>query len=96
MRRKEVVPLSSLLKDLIKAFKIEDKLDEVEIIHAWPKIVDKKVLACTLEISYARGLVRVQLSSPVLRAELNMRRTKLIEDLNKVCKANIVKEIHFK
>jgi len=38
----------------------------------------------------------VQLSSPVLRAELNMRRTKLIEDLNKVCKANIVKEIHFK
>lgn len=96
MKKKFPTPLDKLLKEYVAAFKIEDKLDEVELIRAWPKVVDRNVLGQTYEISYSKGTLTVKLGSAALKADLFMRKSSVIKSLNEVCGAQIVKELVIK
>ncbi len=88
------------LKEVIQRFKraygIEQKLDEAELMNGWDSVVGKTIVKHTLNMKIEKGVMFVSLDSSVIRNELMMSRSKLVKALNdKVGKA-VIKDIVFR
>ncbi len=96
MRKSNEQSLGEVIKQFIKAYKIEDKITEVRIRAAWEKVMGAQIHSLTEKIVLKDHTLTVYLRSAPLREELTMARTKILEMLNKEVKQNVVKELFFR
>lgn len=87
-------------KDLINSIIEEDNLQVgLNISRAkevWNKVCGDSVAKYTESVNLSRGVMYVLLSSPALKNELHMGRTKLVELINEQYGSKVVKTIIFK
>ncbi len=93
MKRKDAVPIRDILKDIIKEPKLERKLLEAKIINAWGDILGKSIENSTKKIYIHNRKLFVELKSAVVRNELMMMRTAILQRLNQIAGSRIIDEI---
>ena len=82
MRKKNTQKIDEVVKEYLKALKIDDKLKEVQLIKSWDDIVGKTIARSTKNIFIKDRKLFVRLNSSVIRNELFMLREGLKKALN--------------
>jgi hypothetical protein len=95
MKKSNDQSLGDAIREMLDAYKLNDKLDEVEAIKHWPDVVGEMITQYTKDIYIRNGKLFVRIENAALKNELLYARTTIIESLNKEAGKNVVKEIVF-
>lgn len=88
--------LKEALEAMIRAYKFEDKLREIDIQHAWESAMGKLIAKYTSEVRFKNGQLFVILTAPPLREELNYRKEEIKTLVNKELGKDLVTEVIIK
>lgn len=89
-------PLKDLINQMLRAYGLGNKLDEIGLIKSWEEVVGRMIAKHTKDIYFNKGILYVTLDSAPLRQELSYSKTKLIDMLNQKAKKQLVKELVLK
>jgi hypothetical protein len=87
--------LKEAIEQMLQVYKIKRRYDETGIVAAWPDLVGKSVANRTKEIFIHDKKLFLRIESSVIKNELLMMRTQIIEKINTDAKAVLVEEIIF-
>ncbi len=96
MKRKNEYSLKEVIEQLIKTYRMESKLDETQLISSWEKVTGGIFAKHTEHLSIKNKILFVKMDSAVLRSELAMARSKLVDMLNKEIGKKIIEDIVFR
>ncbi|MCB2195339.1 MAG: DUF721 domain-containing protein [Bacteroidetes bacterium] len=96
MRKKNTQKIDDVIKEYLKALKIDDKLKEVNLIKSWDDVVGKTIARSTQNIYIKNRKLFVKLNSSVIRNELFMLRDGLKKALNDRAGEELIDEIILK
>ena len=89
------ISLKEAIKQLMKAYRLDDKMNEVRLINSWEKVVGKLISRHTSNIYIKKGKLFVRLDSAALKNELSYSKEKIIELLHKEVGVKTIDEIVF-
>ncbi|EDM34364.1 hypothetical protein PBAL39_08756 [Pedobacter sp. BAL39] len=95
MRKPNDITLKEGIGKLLNTYKLKGKFDETSIILLWPELMGKAIANRTTQIYISQGKLFVRLESAVIKNELLMVRTGIIQKLNERAGSEVVKEIVF-
>ena len=95
MKPTEPESLGDVLRMAIEQRDISRRLAEVNIAGKWPEIVGSHIAALTSKPSVKNGVMTIRVSSPAMKQELNMSRSRLINALNRAAGEDIITELRF-
>jgi len=84
------------MKQMLKAFRIEEKFDETNLVNQWEKVMGTPIAKRTTKIYISHKKLFVHLSSAPLKHELNMSRDRILVMLTKEFGKPIVNEVIIK
>jgi predicted nucleic acid-binding Zn ribbon protein len=85
--------LKEVMEELLKAYKWEEKLDVVKLKKSWDSIVGKIIAKHTTHLDVRNRVLYVKLDSSVIRSELMLARSKIVEAINKEMGYKMVDEL---
>ena len=81
---------------LLKAYRLSDKMIELDIIKAWPEVMGDMIAGKTIDIYVKNKVLYVKLDSSTLREELSYGKSKLIKNINEHIKQEFLKDVVLK
>ncbi len=87
--------LKEAIEQMLQVYKIKRKYDETGIKASWPELVGKSVANRTKEIYIHDKKLFLRIESSVIKNELLLMRTQIIEKINAEAKGVLVEEIIF-
>lgn len=95
MRKANDKSLKEAIEQMLNVYKIKRKFDETSIIAHWPELVGKPVANRTKELFISNKKLFLRVESSVIKNELMMMRTQIIEKINEEAKGVLIEEIIF-
>jgi len=95
MRKANDKSLKEAIEQMLQVYKIKQRYDETGIIAAWPNLVGTSVANRTKEIFIHNKKLYLRIESSVIKNELMMIRTQIIEKVNEEVKTSLIDEIVF-
>jgi predicted nucleic acid-binding Zn ribbon protein len=95
-RSKEVTPLKEAIDKLLKAYKISDKMQEIDLQKEWEEMMGETIARKTKSLELRKRLLIIKIESSVLRHELSFAKEKLKESLNTKLKKRVIDDILFR
>lgn len=87
--------LKKALENLVAAYGLTDKMQEMQIKEAWKKCMGPYIINHTRSILFQKGKLTVYVDSSVIRSEMHMVQTSIIEKLNGELRQKLVRTIEF-
>ncbi|WP_022825577.1 DUF721 domain-containing protein [Hymenobacter norwichensis] len=94
-RQGDIVSLKDSITALLKAYRLQGKLNEVTVVASWEKVMGKAVALKTKEVYVSNSKLFVRLTSAPLKHELVMAKTRVMELINSEVGEAIIKEVVF-
>ncbi|MBF8963218.1 DUF721 domain-containing protein [Pontibacter sp. FD36] len=94
-RKADVQTIGDSIKGLLKAYRLQGKLNEVDLVQRWEQIMGKPIAMKTKELYFKDQKLFVRLTSAPLKHELNMSKSKVVDLLNRTMGDEVVKEVVF-
>ncbi len=91
--RGESKPLKQALHELLDAYRLNYKVDEVRLYKVWEEVVGEIVIHHTVDMKFYKGVVYLKLDSAALRDTMQYTKTEIIQQVNKKLNKNIIREI---
>ena len=88
--------LKEVIEELLKVYHLDEKLDGVNLVNSWEKVVGKMISNHTESLKVVNRVLYVKVDSSALRHELHMERSKIAKKLNKKVGKNVINEIVFR
>ena len=95
MRKTNDKTLKEAIDQMLQVYKIKKRFDEAGIIAHWPQLVGKSVANRTKELYIHDKKLFLRIESSVIKNELMLMRTQIINKINEEAKAALVEEIIF-
>ena len=95
MRKTNDKTLKEAIEQMLNVYKIKRRFDETGIISAWPNLVGKSVANRTKELFVRDKKLFLRIESSVIKNELMLMRSQIIEKINNEAKSVLVEEIIF-
>ena len=95
MKKSNDQTLGEAIQELIKTYRLEDKLNQARLIKSWDSVTGEMISKHTEKLFVKGNKLYVKLDSDALKNELLYARTKLIKMLNDSVKSDIISEIVF-
>jgi len=96
MRKKNTESLADVIRQVLKANRLEKPLYEKRIIDAWGVVLGGNILQYTGQMYIRNRILYVQLTSSVLRYDLFLTREEIKNALNKHVGAEVIDDIVLK
>jgi predicted nucleic acid-binding Zn ribbon protein len=96
MRRSNTQPLGEVLREYVRAMRMEQKLKEVTLVQSWEELLGKTIANYTRNIYLSKGILYVELNSPVVKNELLMMREEIRQKMNEQAGEELVTKIVFR
>ncbi len=96
MRRNKTQTLGDVLQEYVKALKLQGKLDEVRIKDEWNEMMGGAIANSTKEVYMKNDILFVHLKSSIIRNELFMMRSSIVNRLNEKIGKNVIREMILK
>lgn len=93
MRKSNDQSLKEVIEQLLQTYRLKEKLNEIELVNSWEKVMGKTVSSKTREVSIKNKKLYIRLDSAVLRHELMLHKQQIIELLNNHFEAEVVKDV---
>ncbi|GAB2797212.1 putative nucleic acid-binding Zn ribbon protein [Hymenobacter luteus] len=94
-RQSDIVPLKDGITALLRAYRLQGKLNEVTVVASWERVMGKAVAMKTQQVYVSNNKLFVRLSSAPLKHELVMAKTRVLEIINAEVGADVIKEVVF-
>ncbi|MES2376435.1 MAG: DUF721 domain-containing protein [Bacteroidota bacterium] len=95
MRKANDKTLKEAIEQMMQVYKIKRKFDETGILAQWPELVGKSVANRTKELFIHDKKLFLRIESSVIKNELMMIRSQIIEKINNEAKSVLIEEIIF-
>ncbi|WP_114941076.1 DUF721 domain-containing protein [Mucilaginibacter endophyticus] len=95
MRKTNDKTLKEAIEQMLNVYKIKRRFDETGVVTAWPDLVGKSVANRTKELFVRDRKLFLRIESSVIKNELMLMRSQIIEKINNEAKSIIVEEIIF-
>lgn len=95
MRKTNDKTLKEAIEQMLNVYKIKRRFDETGVITAWPDLVGKSVANRTKELFVRDKKLFLRIESSVIKNELMLMRSQIIEKINNEAKCVLVEEIIF-
>lgn len=99
MERKDPQSIGDVLRDLLQATELQDRMDELKAIELWRKVVGDDIAQNCSNPAVKNGIMTIRVPNASLRHELMMSRGNLRNIINemihKETDKEIIKEIRF-
>jgi hypothetical protein len=93
MRRSATKSIRDFLDDFIRENGMETRLKEADAVESWNELMGPVMIRYTRNARVAKGILYVELISPVVRAELMMMREELRRRINEKAGREIIYQI---
>ena len=87
--------LKEAIEQMLQVYKIKRKYDETGIKASWPELVGKSVANRTKEIYIHDKKLFLRIESSVIKNELTLMRSQIIEKINNEAKSVLIEDIIF-
>ena len=87
--------LKEAIEQMLKVYRLKRKFDETSLVVAWPEMMGKAIANRTKEIFIRDRKLFVRIESAVIKNELVMMRSNIIEKMNERAGSSIIDEIVF-
>ena len=74
--------IKQAIEELLKTYHLDDGIREVKVKEIWNREMGKVILKHTVAIYLRNHVLHVRLNSSVVRQELSMMKTSVINDMN--------------
>jgi predicted nucleic acid-binding Zn ribbon protein len=88
-------PLKEAIEQMLHVYKLRRKFDETSLIVAWPEMMGNAVANRTKDIFIRDRKLFIRLESAVIKNDLMMMRSNIIEKMNEKAGSSIIDEIIF-
>lgn len=95
MRRSNTQNIGSLVDQLLKELKIDQKLKEVRLMNSWNELLGMNIARATTKLFIKNRVLFVYLKSPIVRKELMMLKSGILKKLNENAGEKIIDDIVF-
>lgn len=92
-RKKEAAPLEAAFNELLKAYRLEDKFKEKQLISSWGEIVGRTIADRTTSVFVKDKKLFVKLSSGPVKKELMLNRSKVLVLIEEKVGKGVVEEL---
>lgn len=93
MRRSNTETLGEVIQRLLKAYGLEQKLNESKIYDVWPEVVGEAIAKRTKRLAITNRVLFVYLNSSVVKAELLRIKDSLPQALNRMAGLDLIDEV---
>ena len=94
-RTSNEAPLKEVIDRWLKAYKLDGKMKEIEVLNAWPELMGTAVAHRTKEISIRNKTLYLKMESSVMRDELAHGKSIIIQRVNEHAGFEIINDIWF-
>jgi hypothetical protein len=95
MRKPNDITLKEGIDKMLKVYRLKHKMDETSVIALWPEIMGNAVANRTTQIYIAHKKLFVRIESSVIKNDLLMIRTGIIQTMNERAGSEVITEIVF-
>ena len=95
MRKPNDITLKEGIGKLLNVYKLKSRFDETSVIAYWPELMGKAVANRTTQIYIAQKKLFVRIESSVVKNELLMVRTGIIQRINERAGTEVITDIVF-
>ncbi len=95
MRKANDKSIKEALEQMLKVYKIKRRFDETAVVAHWPEIVGKAVANRTKELYISNKKLFIRIESSVIKNELILMRTQIIQKVNEEAGDVLIEEIIF-
>jgi len=95
MRKANDKSLKEAIEQMLQVYKIKRRFEETGILAAWPELVGKSVANRTKEIYIHDKKMFLRIESSVIKNELMLMRSQIIDKVNDRANEILVEEIIF-
>jgi len=95
MRKANDKSMKEAIEQMLQVYKIKQRFDETGIVAAWPNLVGKPVANRTKELFVHNKKLYLRIESSVIKNELMLMRSQIIEKINDEANWTLVDEIIF-
>ncbi|WP_462266966.1 DciA family protein [Mucilaginibacter sp.] len=95
MRKANDRTMKEAIELMLNVYKIRRRWDETAVITGWAEIVGKAVANRTSEIFISNKKMFLRIESSVIRNDLMLMRSQILERINSKAESGIVEEIIF-
>ncbi len=97
MKKSNELSLGDAIKAFLKVNDLDEKLLETEMYARWEELAGKSINLKTSKISFKDGVLTVFLTSSVLRNELSLRKSGLMEHINQRMRGQVeIRDLKFR
>ena len=95
MRKPNDITLKEGIGKLLNTYRLKGKFDETSVIAYWPELMGKAVANRTTQIYISQKKLFVRLESSVVKNDLMMVRTGIIQKINERAGTEVIVDIVF-
>ncbi|MAZ55127.1 MAG: RNA-binding protein [Flavobacteriales bacterium] len=95
-RKSNQQSLGDIIQDFLKQSGWERKLDEVNIMTEWDKVLGPTLAKYTEEVFIKNKKLHIRLNSSTLRQELSYKKSEIVKDLNAAVGKDVINDIVLK
>ena len=95
MRSGDSRPLEDLVDQLVRAYGLESKMQELTVLEAWPELMGVAVDNRTSKLTIRNRVLRVKMDSAVMRDELAAGKAIILDRVNQFAGKEIITDIWF-
>lgn len=96
MKKSNEMSLKEVINELTKAYRIEDKLNEAQLINSWEDVAGRLIARHTTDLYIKKEVLFIHLDSAALRNELSYARESIKEKLNNTLGKVVIEEVVFR
>jgi hypothetical protein len=87
--------LGEVIDKLMKAYRLDGKLKEIDILSKWEEMMGRAVFLRTTNIYIKNKVLHLSLDSSVMREELLRGKSVIIERLNSTAGYEVIQDVWF-
>lgn len=85
--------IKDAIQDLLRAYGLEERMNEVKLVNSWEKVMGKMISRHTKGINIKDKCLFLKLDSAPLKHELSYARTKLVKMLNDELGVEVINDV---
>lgn len=95
MRKPNDITLKEAITKMLSVYRLRGKYDETGVVAYWPELMGTAVANRTTQLYVSQQKLFVRIESSVIKNELLMVRSGIIQKLNERAGSEVIKEIIF-
>lgn len=95
MRKPNDITLKEAVEKMLNVYKLRSKFDQTSVVALWPEIMGNAIANRTKQIYVSQQKLFVRIESSVIKNELLMVRTGIIQKINERTGSEVITEIIF-